>query len=59
MIMKFVSKKNTKTKVFENNAGTLVSKAFRSFDNLFNILPNGTLSKNSFNEEKSKLLIID
>ena len=52
-------KKKKKTKKFANKTGTELSTELRSLDNLFKILPNGTLSKNSLREEKSKFVIID
>lgn len=52
-------RKKVKTKKLTKTLGKLVSTEFKSFESLFRILPNGTLSKNSFNGEKSKLLIID
>ena len=53
------NKKKRKTKKLENTFSKFASIAFRSFESLFRILPNGTLSKNSFNGENSKLLIMD
>lgn len=40
------SKKNKKTKKLAKTTGKFASTEFKSFDNLFKILPNGTLSKN-------------
>lgn len=51
-------KKNKNTKKLENATGIFESTAFKSFDNLFKIRPIGTLSKNSFNGEKRRLLFI-
>lgn len=55
----FVIMKNKNTIKFEKYAGIVESTEFKSFDNLFKILPRGTLSKNSFNDEKSRLVFID
>lgn len=52
-------KKNKKTKQLERMTAKLASIVFISFESLFNIRPSGTLSKNSFRGEKSKLVIID
>jgi hypothetical protein len=52
-------RKNKNTKKLAKTFGKLVSTELRSLDNLLRILPNGTLSKNSFNGENRRLLIID
>ncbi len=52
-------KKNKNTKKLAKTTGKLASTELRSLDNLFKILPSGTLSKNSFKGENNKLLIID
>lgn len=46
IIITFPIKKNKKTKTFEKSTAKEASTEFKSLDNLFNILPNGTLSKN-------------
>ena len=50
--------KKVNTSVLPNVWGKFWSTEFRSLLNLFNILPNGTLSKNSFNDENNRLNII-
>lgn len=59
IVIKREPKKNIKANVLFTYIGTYISTELISFESLLIIRPKGTLSKNSFKDEKSKLLIID
>ena len=59
MTIMFEPKKKANTAELEKKLLTFKSTELRSFESLLKIRPNGTLSKKSVREEKSKLLIID